>query len=149
MDARRQAIKEEVRNLRDMLKKLDVDPADTSATIAKLLRGEAQEVYEIDAPKRQRGPLFSRARRVEASAAAKGHVAQIKQIAAQEPIIDVADELAGAATLIEEKVAAASEAICEAIKLAREHGIPFSSSASGVSNTFDPDDGWEHSALRC
>ena len=65
----------------------------------------------------------------------------------QEPSIDVASELAQAAALIEEKVAAANAAIDEAIKLAKEHGIPFSSSASGVSNTFDPDDGWEHSAI--
>ena len=41
MDARRQAIKEEVHELRKALKKLDVEPDDTSTTIAKLLRGEA------------------------------------------------------------------------------------------------------------
>ena len=147
MDARRQAIKEEVRELRDALKKLDVEPDDTSATIEKLLRGEAQEVYEIDEWYNQQGYESARARLVKASAAAKAHVVQIKQIAAQEPSIDVASELAQAATLIEEKVAAANAAIHEAIKLAKEHGIPFSSSASGVTNTFDPDNGWEHSAI--
>lgn len=147
MDARRQAIKEEVRELRDALKKLNVEPDDTLATIAELLRGEAQEVYEIDEWYSQRGREGQRARLVEASAAAKAHVVQIMQLAAQEPSIDVASELAQAATLIEEKVAAANAAIDEAIRLAKEHGIPFSSSASGVTNTFDPDDGWEHSAI--
>ena len=147
MDARRQAIKEEVHELRKALKKLDVEPDDTSTTIAKLLRGEAQEVYEIDEWYSQRGRESQQARLVEARDAAKRHVAQITQLAVQEPSIDVASELAQAATLIEEKVIAASAAIREAIKLAKEHGIPFSSSASGVSNTFDPDDGWEHSAI--
>ena len=147
MDARRQAIKEEVHELRKALKKLDVEPDDTSTTIAKLLRGEAQEVYEIDEWYSQRGRESQQARLVEARDAAKRHVAQITQLAVQEPSIDVASELAQAATLIEEKVAAANAAIDEAIKLAKEHGIPFSSSASGVSNTFDPDDGWEHSAI--
>ena len=147
MDARRQAIKEEVHELRKALKKLDVEPDDTSTTIAKLLRGEAQEVYEIDEWYSQRGRESQQARLVEARDAAKRHVAQITQLAVQEPSIDVASELAQAAALIEEKVAAANAAIDEAIKLAKEHGIPFSSSASGVSNTFDPDDGWEHSAI--
>ena len=147
MDARRQAIKEEVHELRKALKKLDVEPDDTSTTIAKLLRGEAQEVYEIDEWYSQRGRESQQARLVEARDAAKRHVAQITQLAVQEPSIDVASELAQAAALIEEKVIAASAAIREAIKLAKEHGIPFSSSASGVSNTFDPDDGWEHSAI--
>lgn len=147
MDARRQTIKEEVRELCEALKKLDVEPDDTSATIAKLLRGEAQEVYEIHEWYNQRGREGQRAHLVEARDAAKRHVGQIKQLAAQEPSIDVASELAQAATLIEEKVAAANAAIGEAIKLAKEHGIPFSSSASGVTNTFDPDDGWEHSAI--
>lgn len=138
---------EEVRELRDALKKLGVEPEDTSMTIAKLLRGEAQEVYEIDEWYSQRGRESARARLVEASAAAKEHVTQITQLSAQEPSINVANELTVAAALIEEKIAAANAAICEAIKLAKEHGIPFSSSASGVTNTFDPDDGWEHSAI--
>ena len=66
MDARRQAIKEEVHELRKALKKLDVEPDDTSTTIAKLLRGEAQEVYEIDEWYSQRGRESQQARLVEA-----------------------------------------------------------------------------------
>ena len=145
MDAR-QAIKSKLAELREALKHLDVDGEDVADAVVRVLKDDAHDYFEISDYYNTRGYEHHKARMIERVAKAKAAVAGIHQLA-QRAGIDVAGELAAAAQQIREKVSAAGAAIREAAELAKEHGIPFSSSANGVRNTFDPDDGWEHSAI--
>lgn len=145
MDAK-QAIKDSLGQLREQLKHIDIDGEDMADVVVQVLRDDTHKYFEIDSYYDQRGYETYKARQAKAIVAAKAVVNEIRQLA-QQAGVDIVGELEAATAKIAENVRLASVAIDEAEKLAKEHGIPFSSSANGVRNTFDPDDGWEHSAI--
>jgi regulator of replication initiation timing len=137
----RQAIKDSLNQLRSKLKHLGIDSEDMAEAVVQVLREDTHNYFEIDKYYDQRGHEIHKARQIEYVAKAKATVAEVRQMA-QQSGIDVVSELESATAKIAENVRLARVAIEEAEKLAKEHGIPFSSSANGVRNTFNPNDGW-------
>lgn len=135
-DPRKQKLSALRREVFDILLELDdFDSKDKARRdLEQMLAGE-----KLERPDWQSEEFWA-----EQYAKAEEIVAKMLELARQEPAIDIVGEQTQVKARIEERLAQASAALNEAVKLSREHGVPFEYDY-GYHGEHDPSHGWSQS----